>query len=64
MYGKMQAPWLTESSPFICTSAIWGQSYFLVSFVSCIPLNSSGITVVGWGGGEVVVVAISAGSQF
>ena len=62
----MQAPWLTESTPFIL--AIWGQSYFLVSLVSCIPLNSSGINVAGWGrgqgGGEVVVVAISAGPQF
>ena len=35
MYGKMKAPGLTEFTPFLCTSAIWGQSCFLVHLASC-----------------------------
>ena len=38
MYGKMQASGLTEFTPFTCTSAIWGQSCFLVHLAACIPL--------------------------
>ena len=46
MYGKIQAPGLTESIPFICTSALWGQILFPCSregwqtwkmAASCIP---------------------------
>ena len=37
MYGKMQDSGFTEFIPFICTSAIWGQSCFLVDLASCIP---------------------------
>ena len=37
MYWKRQASGLTEFTPFMCTSAIWGQSCFLVHLVSCIP---------------------------
>ena len=33
----MQASGLTDFTAFICTSAIWGQSCFLVHFASCIP---------------------------
>ena len=33
MYGKMQASGLMESIPFICTSAIWGQSCSLFTFL-------------------------------
>ena len=29
MYGKMQESGLTEITPWICTSAIWGQSLLL-----------------------------------
>ena len=38
MYGKMQASGLTEFIPFLFTSAIYGQSCFLVQLASCIPL--------------------------
>ena len=37
MYGKTKASGLTEFSPFIFTSAIWGHSCFLVHLASCIP---------------------------
>ena len=37
MYGKLQASGLTESIPFICISAIWGQPCFRVPLASCIP---------------------------
>ena len=33
----MQASGLTDFTPFIRTSAVWGQSYFLVHLASCIP---------------------------
>ena len=61
MYGKMQASQLTELIPFICNSAIWSQSCFLVHLkewqmaASCIspaPQQSP------------QVVAASARSQF
>ena len=40
MYGKMQTSGLTEFIPFVCTSAVWGQSCFIRSWqiaTSCIP---------------------------
>ena len=37
MYGKTQASGLTEFIPIKCTSALWGQSGFIVHLASCIP---------------------------
>ena len=43
MFGKMQASGLTEIIPFMCTSALWGQTCFLAPLqgwqmtASCIP---------------------------
>ena len=51
MFGKMQASGLTEFSPFQWTSAIEGQSSFLVHLASCIPQLLWGVTT-------------SVGSQF
>ena len=42
MYGKMQASRLTEFIPFIFTSAIWGQTCFLV------PLQGWQITALAF----------------
>ena len=36
MFRKLQASGLTEFIPFLCTSAIWSQSCFLVHLASCI----------------------------
>ena len=33
----MQASGLPEFLPFLCTSALWGQSCFIVHLASCIP---------------------------
>ena len=57
MYEKMQASGLTEFIPFICISAIWGQSCFLVHIAACIP-PAPQPSPSGGGG----VVAASAGS--
>ena len=46
MYEKKQASVLTEFVPFICTSAIWGQSCFIIHLASCIlPAPQQ----LGWG---------------
>jgi len=37
VYAKMQASGLTEFTPFICTSAVWGQSLLLAQLASRIP---------------------------
>ena len=37
MHGKMEASGLTKIIPFICTSAIWGQSCFLFHLASPAP---------------------------
>ena len=64
MYGKMQASKLTEFTPFTCTSAIWGQSCFLVHFASCFPpapqksLWSGGGVGVGSGSGSIPWIAV------
>ena len=61
MYGKIQVSGLTEFSPFICTSAIWGQILAdLVMMTSCIPTphpHPSGSSALTLG------MAASAGSQ-
>ena len=41
MCGKMQSSGLTEFIPFICTSALWGQSCFLLHLISCIAPQQS-----------------------
>ena len=57
MYGKMQASGLTVFTYFLCTSAIWGQSCFLVHLASGIPPVPQQSS---WRG----VGAASAGLQF
>ena len=68
MFGKMQASGLTEFILFIITSAIWGQSCFLVHLVLAFPqLLSYHRVFVGVGGVVVVVVVVvmtSSGSPF
>ena len=54
-YGKMHASRLAEFIPFICTSALCGQSCFLVHLASCIsPAPQQSL----------LRVAALAGSQF
>ena len=51
MSGKKQASVLTEFIPFICTSAIWGQSCFLIHLASCtLPAPQQLGLGEAWGG--------------
>ena len=51
MSGKKQASVLTEFIPFICTSAIWGQSCFLIHLASCTLPAPQQLGLGGaWGG--------------
>ena len=59
MSGKKQASVLTEFIPFICTSAIWGQSCFLIHLASCTLPAPQQLGLGGaWGG-----AATSTGSH-
>jgi len=58
MYGKMEASGLPEFTPFLCTSATWGQSCLLVHLASCKAACSPAPQQSLWG------VEASAGSQF
>ena len=53
MYRKTQASGLTEFIPFICTSAIPGQSCFLTHLASCTPPAP-----------QQSLLGVAAGSQF
>ena len=58
MYGKVQASGLTESIPSLCSSAIWGQSFFLVHLAACMPLAPQQLPL---GGGSILwIMALGA----
>ena len=59
MYGKMQASGLPELILFICTSAIWANSVFLVYLASCIlPAPTPSSSAVTVGGGSIHVITV------
>ena len=68
MSGKKQASVLIEFIPFICTSAIWGQSCFLIHLASCtLPAPQQlglgeawggAATSTGWHGSQLVLGAL------